>query len=434
MQNVSVTPPVCWKMFNPEKHFTYPTSTMLGNSRLNLHGYLLCLISLLTWASPAAIAKLPPSSWLMQDGKSIQGKIRTIKNSQIEFLFSDGRRAIIPLQAFAPSTRNAVGDWARKQGGSLQFASWIKSPDSAFAKPWPKTVYGPANPQVINILKNSQPGIYRFESAHYHFISDAKLDIRTVQRFATLFETTYACNMALPINVPGKYHPKGHKFKIYLFGTYQNYIRNGGLPGTAGIYNPRNQSIFVPLIVLGVTRDNNTKKWMFQNAAANTVLSHEITHQLMNGISTAAWFTEGSAEYIANSKYTHAAFHLSDSKYKIFDYVKSRKASMKNIGRQLGPRVSLPRLETFMKMPYAQFSNKTQVNRNYGIALLLTYYFYHEDGAKNAANIKSYIKALQRGKSESAAQKALLNGRSYQQIEMAFRSFCSSQGLAIDFK
>ena len=164
------------------------------------------------------------------------------------------------------------------------------------------------------------------------------------------------------------------------------------------------------------------------------VIVHEITHQLMEGILSAPWHIEGSAEYIAATRYTHASFHIHGSKSHVFTYVTSKKPSNAHFSRRLGSRVAMPSLKHFMNMPYAEFSKTEDVNRNYGIALLLTYYFYHADGSGNAHNIKSYIKALQRGKTEAEAQAILLNGRSYKTLQKSFHKYCAQNGLAIDFK
>lgn len=372
------------------------------------------------------------ASWTLRDGKTIQGNLHMIQNKRVRLNLPLGQSTQIHINDFSKSSQTAIANWARGQEGSLDFASWIKSPDSAFSKPWPRTVYGPNSPSVHSIQKDSKLGRYVFESDHYRFISDEKLSTQIVQRFATLFETTYLYNMALPLNVPGRYHGKGHKYIIYLFGRYENYLRSGGPAGSAGVYTPRNKVILVPLMALGVYKTGS--KWGYVKGDENLVLAHEITHQLMDGILQAAWFIEGSAEYIAQSPYTHAAYHVYGSKRHIFDSVASKKASNVGKSRQLGPRVIMPKLQRFMNLPYAQFARGDRANQNYGMALLLTYYFYHEDAAKNAFNMKNYVKALQRGKNELEAQKALLNGRSYETVEKAFGKFCANNGLTVDFK
>lgn len=48
-------------------------------------------------------------------------------------------------------------------------------------------------------------------------------------------------------------------------------------------------------------------------------------------------------------------------------------------GRALGDDFEAPSLESYMNMPYSQFTGEN-ANLNYGLAALMAYYFYHMDG------------------------------------------------------
>ncbi|WP_346189263.1 hypothetical protein [Rubritalea halochordaticola] len=233
--------------------------------------------------------------------------------------------------------------------------------------------------------------------------------------------------MALPLNVTAQYVQKGHKYEIYLFESMQLYVRAGGHPQAAGAYIPSRGICLIPLHSLGVNKLGN--KWVYDKTKDNSTISHELTHQLTSGVQFAAWFIEGSAEYVAATPYHHAVFQVSKSKSKIIEYVTGGKP----VGRMLGRRFGMPKLSRFMTMPYGQFAGQN-ANLNYGAALLLTYYFYHEDGNGDAARIKSYIKTLQRGGSEQEALKALLNGRSFEELEKSFAKYYAQSGVTIDFK
>jgi len=384
-----------------------------------------CLIS-------SSFVMASPPSLTMSNGQQLEGEIKMIKNKQVELLLPNGKTLTLPLIAFAPSSQKSITTWALDQGGTLKFASWIKSPDRAFSKSWPSSVYGPSSPKVSMNQKESKLRHYVFESDHYRFISDQKLSPVTVAKFATLFETTYSFNMAIPLNVPGRYRKKGHRFTVYLVGSYEKYVRAGGPVGSAGVYMSKQQFVVVPLVSLGVQKRGS--RWIYLKGGENMVLVHELTHQLMDGELQAAWYIEGSAEYIATTRYTHAAFHIYGGKQQVFNAVISKKASKIRISRNIGQRVKLQKLKSFMNLTYAQFSRKELANQNYGIALLLTYYFYHIDASGNGHNIKNYIKAIQRGASEPTAQKQLLNGRSYDTVEKAFKKFCAQNGLALEFQ
>lgn len=388
------------------------------------------LLITLTVIVQCGISTAKPETWTLNNKQTVEGELHTIRKGNVAIKTPNKQIVSIGFKAFSPSSQGKIKLWAHNQGGNLEFASWIKSPDSAFNQPWPKSVYGPNTPTVYINQKETKKGHYVYDSDHYKFISDGRLDRRVVQKFTTLFETTYNYNMKLPINVPGKYRPKDHKFTIYLFGRYENYLRNGGSPGSAGVYLINHQVILVPMASLGLFWD--ISKWKYDKSKQNSVLSHEITHQLMAGINKAPWFIEGSAEYVANTRYTHATFHVHGAKYNIFKSVVYKNPGNLQTARKLGPKVIMPPLKSFMNMNYDQFSG-SNTNRNYGMALLLTYYFYHIDGSGNAHSIKNYVKAIQRGKSEPEAQKALLNGRSYETLQKSFAKFCSANGLVLEF-
>ncbi len=373
-----------------------------------------------------------PPTWSLIGGKTIQGTLRQIKNYDTTFRLIDGRFVKIKLKYFTPESQKAIRLWAHQQEGNLKFASWLKSPETAFSKPWPATVRGPTNPTVHDVQKETKRGHYVYESEHYRFICDEKIEVRIVKRFTTLFETTYRFNMALPLNVPGRYREKNHRFLIYLFGNYNNYLRNGGSKFAAGIYLTKQKIILVPLKSLGVQKVGS--RWRYVKAGENITLAHEITHQLMEGELKAAWFIEGAAEYIANTHYTFGTYHIYGGEQHIFDSVISLKRSKENNSRQLGSHITMPPLKIFMMQTYQSFSNPRVANKNYGIALLLTYYLYHIDGSGNAYAIKNYIKAIQRGKTIFEAQNEIIKNRSYASLQSSFARWCSKHGLTITFK
>jgi hypothetical protein len=68
-----------------------------------------------------------------------------------------------------------------------------------------------------------------------------------------------------------------------------------------------------------------------------------------------------------------------------------------------------------MTMSYDSFTGNA--NRNYGIGLLLTYYFFHMDGEGDAARVKEFLKAMREGKTGDDAFEKLLDGRSWAQME-----------------
>lgn len=391
----------------------------------NMFIYLLCFCSLL------AVVLAKPIQLKVSRDKVLEGEIKIVKNSTVEFQLANGRVVLIPMSVLNPSAQRSVKTWISKQGGTEQYASWIKTPSSAFSKSWPATVYAPTSVKMKFRHDLSKKGYYVNDSAHYRFISNSKIEPRVIQRFAVLFEATHKFVLSLPLNASGHYMKSEDKFPIYLFGDFESYYKAGGKRGSAGVYIPSTQSVLVPLPVLGVKWDG--RKWEYDKGASNKVLAHELTHQLTGGTDFAPWYLEGSAEYVASTRYTHGAYHRSNGKTRVFSYVKLKDGLDDGSGRRLGSRIQVPALEQFMNMSYRSFAGANG-NRNYGVGLLLTYYFYHQDGRGDGAGMKKYIKALQQGKSEKEAQRILLGNRSYSRLQEEFRSFCSRGGISLEFQ
>ena len=71
-------------------------------------------------------------------------------------------------------------------------------------------------------------------------------------------------------------------------------------------------------------------------------------------------------------------------------------------------------------------------NFNYGVGLLLTYYFFHMEDDRS--NIVAFLKALKEGKSGQEAVDVLLNGRTYDDLEEQVSKAWKSRGIKISFE
>ena len=364
-------------------------------------------------------------------GEIHEGVIRFVRNDAIYLQKTNGSVVKIPMAALNPSGRKMVKSWIHERGGSSAYTSWIGTTNQSFSKSWPRTVYGPSSIHLKKIQSLSKKNLLIYESANYRFLINTKVEPRVIQRFAVLFETTHKFVSSLPINASGHYMEKGGKFPIYLFSDHASYHRAGGPQGSAGVYTAGNQSVLVPMPVLGVEWDG--RKWEYKKGGSNRVLSHELTHQLCAGPAFSSWYIEGGAEYVASTRYTHGVYHSNNGKQRVFDYVRNKDGLDDGSGRRLGSRISMISLESYMNLPYAGFTEGKDASKNYGVGLLLTYYFYHHDGRGKAARIKQYIKAVQQGKSEREAQKLLLGNRSYSQLQEEFRKFCAKGGINLEF-
>ena len=210
-------------------------------------------------------------------------------------------------------------------------------------------------------------------------------------------------------------------------------MKNGGIPGSAGVFISRggNGVVMAPLTSLGVIKGKGG--YRFDYDGSNKTLPHELAHQLTDveyfTPGARGWFSEGLAEYIAVTPYRSGKFMVKSNLSEIKDYVTAYGEKGRG-GRALGERFDAPDLREYMLQPYESFTQNG--NFNYGLGLLLTYYFFHMEDDRS--NIIAFLKALKEGKRGQEAVDALLNGRSYDQLEQDVSKAWRSRGVRISFR
>jgi hypothetical protein len=297
---------------------------------------------------------------------------------------------------------------------------------------WPSSAFVPEELNISIVKEDDVAKVYKYRSTHFEFTSDVQLKPRLVSACAKVFEATHEFLRLLPLN--HRTTADGTRlFPVTLFEEYDDYVKAGGLPGSAGVckYSSRDDSlVLVPLESFGVkkvgkdyTVDSKDKDY--------SVLAHEITHMIMEyAVKQASWYIEGSAEYVANTGYTGGRFKIAVNKSYIVEAVTAY-GKDGNGGQGLGTNLKMPRLERFMTQSYREFLSNSRFN--YGMACLLTYYWYHQDGNGDAARIKEYLKALQAGIPEEDARQKLLDGRTWEQLETEFAKGMRRMGVRIDY-
>ena len=194
-----------------------------------------------------------------------------------------------------------------------------------------------------------------------------------------------------------------------------------------------NGVVMAPLEGLGVKKVGSG--YMFDYKGSNKTLPHEITHQLTDGeyyySGARGWFSEGLAEYVANTPYRSGKYMVKTNLSSIKDYVTEYGKDGRG-GRNLSDEINAPDLKKYMMQPYSSFTGNA--NFNYGLGLLITYYYFHWDGDKDRANINAFLKALKEGKQGEDALAVLLNGRSWKEMEDAISKAWRSRGVKITFR
>ena len=299
-----------------------------------------------------------------------------------------------------------------------------------FDAAWPSLISVDVSPEIT--IFNEDNGRYVYHSPNYEFISDVPLSKNVIKKFSVLFEATRELCRQLPLSMM-KAHVPGEQFrnKILLFEHDHSYLSNGGIPGSAGTFSPRNNLILVKLESLGLKKSNSGYRYDYDKS--NRTLPHEIVHQLTDHeyyqAGALGWFSEGFAEYCAVSPYRSGKFILGNNISSIKEFVTSYGKKNRG-GRALGENITAPRLRDYMLMPYDEFL--TSATFNYGLGLLITTYFLQME--EDRSNINAFLMALKEGKSGEEALKSLLNGRSYEELEEDISRSWKSKGVQIDFQ
>lgn len=367
-------------------------------------------------------------AWTNSGGKTIVATLVEIAGEKA-VLKMNGSNFEVPVASLSPADQEFIKGWKK---GDLPDPSKDGEIKPNWDGPWPKLVSADVGQEIEVIKEDGAEGEYVYASDHYEFICDVKLNTSLVKRFSLLFEATNQVCRELPLGMVKPFREERHK--IHLFETEQAYFAKGGPEGSAGVYISRGGEgdILVPLTSLGVKKVGSNYSVDYDKE--NTTLSHEITHQLTDyeyyAEGSRGWFTEGLAEYIANSGYRSGKFSLEDMQ-KLIARVTAYGENGQG-GRALGTEIFAPDLQEFYMQSYENFLANAQLS--YGLSALIVYYYCHMDGNKDAANLKAFLKALKEEKTPPELFEPLLAGRSWDEMEADITKGWRSRGVRITFR
>jgi hypothetical protein len=101
-------------------------------------------------------------------------------------------------------------------------------------------------------------------------------------------------------------------------------------------------------------------------------------------------------------------------------------------GRNLGVRISAPRLSHLFLMDYSEFSGPN-AGTNYALGLLVTHYFFHMEGGGRGARMRTFLEGLQGGAAGEEAVTPLLGGGTYEKLEKEISDEWAKKGVMIRF-
>lgn len=370
------------------------------------------ILSLLLAVAPAAEVR----TWTDIQNRRIEATYVRAEGETVILKLKDGREVPYPLAKLSAADGKYVEE-ARAQPPAEVPAKDSEDTGKTlnFDAPWPERIKFSEDPEINTVEEDADKKRFIYESANYRYVCDARLGKAVVKGFAVMFEATHLFCRTMPLAINGGVKENG-KHQILLFKAIDDYVKAGGPPGSAGVFIGGRNVVMVPLESLGVKPLGSG--YMLDRDKDSNTLPHELTHQLTPSVyfrkGALGWFSEGIAEYVAATPYRSGAFSVRGNQNDIFEYVTGHGTKGKG-GRELGTKIQLPALKTFMLQDYPSFVSQAQLN--YGCGLLITTYFLHLDGEGDGKRIKSFLKALHEGKDAEKSLELLLDGRTFEKLQ-----------------
>lgn len=364
--------------------------------------------------------------WLNTEGKEITATYLKVDGDNVMLKLATGKTVPYPIQKLSKNDQDFITSLAANQTKAGEEDDTVNFDDK-----WPESVTFRDNSDIEIVTEDDEKKEYVYRSRNYEYKCDVKLNQSVVRTFSRLFEATYEYCRAVPLALNGS-QKSDEKLSILLFETHASYVKAGGPPPSAGVYIPSSNVIMVPLESLGVKKIGGG--YSVDREKTNNTLPHEITHQLTPRAyfqsGSKGWFSEGIAEYIASTPYNNGFYRVKGNFSGIESYATDFGKGGKG-GRALGKDIKVGNLKNYMMQSYSSFT--ANGNFNYGVGVLVTYYFLHLDGKGDGARIKNFLKALRAGKSGTDVLDVLLDGRTFEDLEKEITLKFKKERLNITF-
>lgn len=370
-------------------------------------------------------------TWTWQDGRTFEGEYIASEEDKVCVLVN-GRERHITISMLGETDRQYVQKRLQEQ----------QAPGSAhennnFNSRWPSSSV--MEDKLRAKMVEEQDGNYIYETTHFRFFSPEKLSLSTVSEMGRIFEGAYSANMLIPLNAPCRRYEGNLEDKLIarLFASKQTYAEAVGPDHahSAGLFN--GEAVLVPFESLGFVK----KGAVYAKAPGSRIDSHTLVHELTHQMTIYGanyllpiWFAEGIAEYMGVTPYKNGKLAFTGTKKALASYVIGGPGTS---SRQLGSHFTSPPLRSFLEQSAQEFQSAMgdTIQFNYGMSLVMFYYFAHIDGKGDAARLKRWMRALQSGECKSNDYTRLLDGRSWSELEKdVTKGVKSKLGITITFE
>lgn len=402
----------------------------MKNQTISLTSLLLLLAVLI----PLTHLPLNARTWTSKSGHTENGDLKKFDGKSVTIRLEDGNHATFPLDSLSLTDQEFIKNNHTPPPNTPQPKKNIFNWDD----PWPdKAVV--KDVEITVETEDVEKKEFVYTSNHFRFTCDVRLTSTVVSTFAKMFEATHQYCDLIPLSFKND-HEESDKYDIRLFEHKEDYIKAGGFPSSSGIFFRKGKKswIMVPLVSLGVQKFGSG--YRRDRDKDDSTLVHEIVHQLSplaySRTGTRGWFSEGFAEYVAQTPYRNGRFKIANNFDEIIEYFTAFGKDGTG-GRNLGREFTAPALRDFLNMPYQEFLANS--NFNYGLGLCITTYFLHLEGEGNASLLKAYLAKLRENypiktkEKLQEIQKILLNGRTWEELEKDITKKWRKKGIKITF-
>ncbi len=384
--------------------------------------------------------------WKSTDGREVEASFLGLEGAIVKIKGRNGTVFSVPLERLSAEDQA----WAKEQtSAAATQVSALGSSESPDAETtWPKSVSIADKPEVMVVKEDEKEKKFIYRSPHYEFECDSRLGANVVREFGRLFEATYLLNCKLPLDLKPRPEPLREFFLAKLYTNEEDYLKAGGVPGSAGVYQSGQKALSVPLKSLGVKLVGSRVSLDKADDKANATLIHEITHQMMNHWlgKLPVWFIEGSADYTELPEYFPTgrfAWTGIRRRLEVFALQKNlynpgpfRMLNLQEL-MEIKGRAWAAALTLKVKAPNVNGGETNQSSQNYGSAALLTYYFYHHDDKGDAAHVIAWLRDLENAErgfdAKALIEKHLMRGRSYAQLAEDVKKGLNKAGVDVEF-
>lgn len=392
------------------------------------------------------LSPLSARTWTSTDGKEVEAVLVRSEEGKVTLKRStDGKTFSLPFsilsqadQEFIATQEKSEAPESDKKEGTAKKTTDTEFTDT-FGEDWPALVKIKRDFDITKVeMDEEDPDRFVYHSRHFEFIADTGLSNSVIKRFAEIFEVTLQYMQELPISSQKALkHTAEVRKQILLFSKNDKYHAAGGPIGSAGVYMRRgnDEKILVKMTALGLKKLGS--RFTLDRDKQNKTLPHEIVHMFTDPcyfeVGARGWFSEGLAEYVAVTPYRGGNYSVRGNRSDIVEYV-TQYGKDGSGGRALlvgKDTIKVGPIKDFFLIDYGNFT--ANGNHNYGVAALITYYFFHLEGKEDRTNITNFMKALQAGKKGEEALEVLLNGRSYEELEEDIQKAWRTRGVPLKF-